>query len=127
MHVRNLMTPAPVTISLRESIAKARGLMRTHDVRHLPVTENGRLVGLVSERDLYLLQSLSQEESDRQPVEEAMTESPYTVRPDDPMSSVAREMANHKYGCAVVVDEGRIVGIVTTVDALRALAATLTP
>lgn len=125
MKVRDLMTPSPATIASRESLAKAWALMRTRHIRHLPVTEEGRLVGLVSERDLYLLQSLRGVIPDHEPVEEAMTEFPYTVHPEDAVADVAAEMAREKYGCAVVVAEERIVGIFTTVDALRGLSQIL--
>src|SRR5688572_8057124 len=103
MRVHELMTRSPLTISARESVARARALMQTGNLRHLPVTEHGALVGVVSERDLYLLQSLQRVDADTEPVEEAMSEYPFTVHPDDDVAAVAAMMARDKYGCAVVV------------------------
>lgn len=123
MRVREVMTAPPVIIEENASVARALTLMRERDIRHLPVTRGGRLVGIVSERDIFLLLSLSGVDADGEPVTEAMTELPYSVSPEARLAPVAREMARHKYGSAVVVDDdGAIVGVLTTVDALRGLA-----
>jgi acetoin utilization protein AcuB len=58
-------------------------------------------------------------------VEDAMTPAPYTVSPQAPLDVVAEEMAEHKYGCAVVMDNGHVVGVLTTVDLARVLAQVL--
>jgi acetoin utilization protein AcuB len=122
MRARDYMTTPVITIDEQDSIADAVSIMRERRIRHLPVTRHGALVGVVSERDIFLLLSLSGLNAEDERVEEAMTEMPFTVEPDEPVASVAREMALGKFGSAVVVDEGRIVGIVTTVDLMRGLA-----
>ncbi len=95
--------------------------MRKHHIRHLPVLDGGKLVGVVSLGDLHLVETLAEVDPAKVRVEEAMSAEPYTVSPDTPVGDVAAEMAEHRYGCAIVVDEQKVVGVFTTVDALRAL------
>ena len=116
------MTPRPRVVSSSHTLAQARQIMRERDIRHLPVVEDGRLVGIVSQRDLYLLETLKGVDPDTETVGEAMRQDPFTVSPDAPLGEVASTMAERKYGSAVVVDRGAVVGLFTTVDALRALA-----
>ena len=80
-----------------------------------------QLVGLVSERDLFLLETVRSVKPEKEPVEEAMTERPYAVAPTANVREVVEEMLARRYGSAVVVDRGRVVGIFTRADALRAL------
>jgi acetoin utilization protein AcuB len=101
--------------------------MRARHVRHLPVLEGGRLVGVVSERDLYLLETLRGVDPGKEPVSEAMTEQPYAVSPEAKVHDVVREMLGKKYGSAVVVERGKVAGIFTRSDALRALEGLLQP
>ena len=107
------------------TMARAHQLMREHHVRHLPVLDGGVLVGVVSDRDLRFIETLRDVDDTRVAVEEAMTREPYFVAPDAPLAEVAAKMAEHKYGCAVVMDGQRVVGMFTTTDALRALAMVL--
>jgi acetoin utilization protein AcuB len=123
--VSRFMTADPVSISSDRTLAEAHRLMREKQIRHLPVVDAGRLVGLVSQRDLYLLETLQGVDPDEERVEEAMTAEPFTVSPDALLEDVASAMAEHKYGSAVVVDAGAVVGLFTTIDALRALAIVL--
>jgi acetoin utilization protein AcuB len=123
--VQRYMTVSPVSIASHRTLADARQLMRERGIRHLPVVDAGRLVGIVSQRDLYLIETLRGVDAGADTVAEAMTAEPYAVSPDAPLEEVAREMAQHKYGSAVVVQRGEVVGIFTTVDALRALASML--
>jgi acetoin utilization protein AcuB len=120
--VQRYMTVNPTVISSHRTLSEAHQTMREHGIRHLPVVDAGKLVGVVSQRDLYLLETLHGVDATSETVEEAMTPEPYTVPPDASIEEVAREMAQHKYGCAVVLDNGKVVGVFTTVDALRAFA-----
>ena len=121
-----LMTPQPLTIGRQQSLSTAHRLMRDHHVRHLPVLEHGELIGVVSQRDLYFLETIRGIDLDDDLVEDAMTTDTYAIEPDAPISSVARQMARYRYGCAVVVERGKVIGIFTATDALR-LVSTLTP
>ena len=98
--------------------------MRHWQVRHLPVLHGGTLVGVVSERDIALVESLPGVDMDQVSVDEAMTEDPYTAATDASLSQVSTEMAERRIGAAIVVegDDERVVGVFTTTDALRALA-----
>lgn len=121
--VSRYMSAAPITVSPTAELAAAAVLMTDHDVRHLPVVDGDKLVGVVSERDLAIAESLVPDEWERFPVAEAMTPDPHIVTADTPLNEVARVMAEHKHGCALVTDAaGKLLGIFTTIDALRALA-----
>lgn len=123
--IERFMTPAPHTIGHDQPLSKAHRIMREHGVRHLPVLQGGRLLGLVSERDLDFIEALSDVDPNEVTVSEAMTPDTYTVGPKAPIEEVARHMAEHKYGSAVVLDGDRVGGIFTTVDALRLLSEVL--
>jgi len=125
MKVAQFMTGDPYCIERGEPLHEAHRLMRARHVRHLPVLDQGQLVGIVSERDLYLLETLRTVDPGKEPVSEAMTERPFTVTPDASVRAVVREMQQKKYGSAVVVLASRVVGIFTRTDALRALESLL--
>lgn len=116
------MTAGAHSIAAHQPLSAAHELMRQHDIRHLPVLRGGKLVGLVSQRDLHLVETLRDVDPKAVPVDEAMTHDVFTTSPHAPLGHVAREMAQRKLGSAVVVDGGRVVGVLTTVDALHALA-----
>ncbi len=116
------MTPQPITIGRKESLATAHHLMRANGIRHLPVLEHGDLVGMLSQRDLFLLETIRGVDVDADTVEDAMSAETYSVSPDAPIASVARHMARKRYGCAVVIERGRVAGVFTATDALRLLA-----
>jgi acetoin utilization protein AcuB len=97
--------------------------MRQHNVRHLPVLEGGKLVGVLSQRDLHLVETLRDVDPTTTTVAEAMTGDVYCTGPDAPLDEVASQMAEHKYGSTIVLERGKVVGLFTTVDALVALSA----
>ncbi|HJZ85744.1 MAG TPA: CBS domain-containing protein [Polyangia bacterium] len=121
--IEAFMTPMPHSIGPDQTLTAAHEMMRNHDIRHLPVLQAGRLVGILSQRDLHLVETLEDVDPNDVTVEEAMTLDPYTVGPRAHLRTVATAMAEHKHGSAVVMRDGRVVGIFTTVDALRALAS----
>ena len=116
------MSPTPHTIGRDQTLAKAHEMMREHGVRHLPVLDGGKLIGVVSDRDLKFVQSLKDVDPKKVPVEQAMTDEPFTVALDAKIEPTVREMVRKKYGCAIVMSDGKVVGIFTTIDALQALA-----
>jgi acetoin utilization protein AcuB len=116
------MTASPHSIGVDQPLAVAHEMMRSHGIRHLPVLRAGELVGIVSQRDLYLVETLRDVDPKEATVEEAMTQSVYAVAPNESLARVARTMADKKYGCAVVIEDGDVIGIFTAVDSLRALA-----
>lgn len=125
LNIQDVMTQQPVTIGRGESLATAHEMMRMHGCHHLPVLEHGELVGVVTQRDLYLLETIGGVDLTKDDVDEAMSTDAYAVAPDAPVQEVAGQMAADHYGCAVVIERGRVIGIFTTSDALRVLAGTV--
>jgi acetoin utilization protein AcuB len=119
------MTTSPHTIGEDQPMAIAHRMMREHRVRHLPVLRGAKIVGLISDRDLNFVETLKDVDPKKVLVSEAMSASPYVVSPDSPLDEVVAEMAEHKYGSAVVVQHEKVVGIFTTVDACTAFAELL--
>ena len=115
------MSPTPITIGRAQTLAKAHAVMRAQKVRHLPVLDGGKLVGLVSQGDLHLIETLRDVDPSTVTIDEAMSQPPYAVSPETPLAKVAAAMVRRRVGSAVVVDRGRVVGMFTTIDALRAL------
>ena len=123
--VADFMTPSVLTIGAKETLANAHRVMRDNRVRHLPVLEGGRLVGIVSQRDLYLLETIHGVDTYDTEVEDAMTADPYVVPPTTPLAEVVKQMLAHRWGSAIVSDGVRVTGVFTAVDAMRALVSTL--
>jgi acetoin utilization protein AcuB len=111
-----VMTTMPHTIHRDQRLSLARDMMNENDLRHMPVLDGGKLVGLLSRSNLHC----TDENMGR--VAEAMATDLYVVAPGDCVADVARMLAEHELGCAVVVDRGHVVGLFTAVDALGLLA-----
>lgn len=112
---------SPVTIGRDQTLATAHEVMRRAGIRHLPVLDGGKLAGVVTLRDLHLVETLRDVDPATVPVEEAMSADVYVVPRDASLTEVAKHMAEHKLGSAIVVEHGKVVGVFTTIDALRAL------
>src|SRR4051794_31928147 len=100
-HVDHYMTTSPISIGQEQTLAQAHRMMRTNDIRHLPVLHGGTLVGVISDRDLQMIETLRDVDPEKVMVEDAMTPSVYTISPTAPLDEVVSEMAEHKYGSAV--------------------------
>ncbi len=128
--VADVMTPNPMTISPSNSLRTAKRLMEEGNFRRLPVVESGRLVGIITDRDLrlalnsplvlrdkwydsYLL--------DHMAVEACMTPNPVTITPDAPLDEAIRLIIERKFSGLPVVKEGQVVGIITVTDLLEYL------
>ena len=129
MLVRALMTGAPITLPPDISIFEARRLMDSERIRHVLVTLGGDLLGIVTDRDIRLnmpsqATSLSVWELNyllaKVTVGEVMTRSVITIGPDLDAHDAAQIMLDHKIGALPVIDDGRLIGIVTETDLLRA-------
>jgi acetoin utilization protein AcuB len=116
------MTPAPYSIEPAQAMSEAHAIMREHNIRHLPVVVGGSLVGIVSVRDLHLMETLKDVDPDQVTVAEAMSPDPYAVQLGTDLREVAINLGAHKYGSAVVMDGEKVVGMFTTVDAMRVLS-----
>ncbi len=120
--MQKYMTTTPFTIGQEQSIAKAQEIMKQHSIRHLPVLHAGKVVGLISERDIQLVETLKDVDPNTVLVGDAMSQDPYTVHPDASLDEVVETMAENKYGSAIVIDNDKVVGIFTTIDALITLS-----
>lgn len=130
MLVRDCMTPDPTTVTPQTSLRDALRLMRRLRIRHLPVMEHDRLVGIVTWTDLMraspspasgLAAWEIPELLAQATVRDVMTERPVTVPPDLPVEDAARALRERKIGSLPVVDGGRLVGIVTESDLFDAI------
>ena len=119
--VAQYMTTALHTIGLDQTLDKAIAIMSKYKIRHIPVLNGGSLVGIISDRDLKGVMTLKDVYPEKVTVAEALTENLFQVKSDDHLADVCSEMANKKYGSALVVDNKKLVGIFTWVDALRAM------
>jgi acetoin utilization protein AcuB len=128
--VTDIMTPNPVTVTPRNAIRTAVNLMREVGCRRLPVIERGRLVGIITDRDLrraanspFVVREHWYDNFilDHIEVGSCMTPNPLTIHPDAPVCEAARLMRDHKIGGLPVVADSQLVGIVTETDLLNFL------
>ncbi|MGZ3768854.1 MAG: CBS domain-containing protein [Bdellovibrio sp.] len=119
--IEKFMTTSPHTIGSDQTLRRAEEMMREFRIRHLPVLEGGKLVGILSDRDVKLVESLKDVDPEQVTVSEACSTDVFTVSPKAPLNEVCAEMAIHKYGSVIVLDNKKLVGIFTWVDALYAL------
>ena len=122
--LKTYMTPFPYSVDIEAPIGEARLKMLEHKIRHLPVTRDNELVGVITDRDIKLI--LGPEFDNPNPaevtVEEASIEDCYTVDIKTQLLPVLKHMSDHHIGSTVVTFNGRIAGIFTMVDACRAFA-----
>lgn len=122
-----LMQPFPYFAEPNATVAQVWELMKNYNVRHIPIKQKDRVVGIVSERDLRWMgnPSLALPAPDEIPVSHVMTFNPYLVEIDAPLTDVIKEMTERKIGAAIVVSADRLAGIVTVIDICRALGELL--
>lgn len=133
--VRDIMTTPAVVISPDTPVPTANALMKERRIRHLPVVENGRLVGIISRGDLREASMTASINADsyelhfmlsRLTIGKLMSRKVHTITPDAPVVHAAELMTEHKIASLPVVDEsGRVIGIVTESDLLRMLVRKL--
>ena len=120
--VGEFMTRAPLCLDRNDPLHKAYALMRAKNIRHVVVTSGERIEGILSERDLACVEHAGDLARSTVKLHEALMPVVYCAGPKMPLSVVASEMAERRVGSAVIVEHGRVEGIFTTTDALRALA-----
>jgi acetoin utilization protein AcuB len=130
MRVRDVMSRAVLSVTAHTPVAEARRLMQREQIRHLLVMDATRLEGMVSDRDIRLnlpspATTLSVWEMNellmKLTVGAIMTTALITIGPDCGVDDAAELMVTHKFGALPVTEDGRLVGIVTETDLLRAL------
>jgi acetoin utilization protein AcuB len=126
LQVKDSMTREVVILSPQTTVAEALAVCRERRIRHLPVIEDGRLVGIVSDRDLRSAAPAFGDPDraaalEKMRVADVMATEVTTARPDDPIEVAANCMREGKIGCLPVVEDDRLVGIITASDVMRAL------
>jgi acetoin utilization protein AcuB len=116
MIVGDRMTKNPVTVSPRDTLAVAQEKMRAGEFRQIPVVDHGRLVGILTDRDIRKYGRHNIVAS----VQSAMTEGAITATPATPLEEVAQILLRHKIGALPVVEKEELVGIISTTDILQA-------
>ena len=126
--VREIMMGSPVTLKPDDTLDLANDVISLGRIRHIPVVEDGRLVGLLSERDLmgaaasqiFGLKQKSKSALLRSVlIKDVMKKRVFTVKPETPIKEAAHLLAEKKIGCVPVVSDGNLIGLVTTTDILR--------
>ncbi len=129
--VGEIMAREVITLKRSDSLKFGKDIMTQKRVRHFPVVEDGKVVGVVSQRDLFrasLASALRYEEKiekaflDNLSIKGVTNESPVTVSPDTAITEAARLMVDKKIGCLPVVEHEKLVGLVTETDFLKVLA-----
>jgi acetoin utilization protein AcuB len=134
-HVRDIMSEKIVTIRADDTLSTVEDIMTLGHVRHMPVVEGGRLVGVVSERDLLRasLSNLSEFGTEQRraflygvEIQRVMSQPPVVIDPGATVEMAASVLADRKIGCLPVVDpEGALLGMLTETDVLRYFAGRL--
>ncbi len=129
--VRDYMTAPASSIDVKEArLLDAALIMRRSGFRHLPIVDGEKLVGIITDRDIHryapsMLTKVSQEEYnsifENTPLERVMTRNPLSVTPSSPVREAVSILHERKLGCLPVVENGKLVGIVTVTDMLNLL------
>ncbi len=127
MKVRDIMVKEVATLDINDELSLANDIMRLGRIRHLPVVEGTRLAGIVSERDLFrssLAHALGYGSKDTRDlmktmrIKDVMVPAVITVSPETAVCTAVRLMLDHKIGCLPVVEDDRLVGLITETDVL---------
>ena len=125
LSLQEVMTPFPYTVDASQSAQTAHTLLTKHRVRHLAVEHEGEIIGVLSDRDVNLALNMDGDDTGLTPVFALCSKPAYVVDVAEPFAKVARSMADHRYGCALITENGKLSGIVTTTDLCRLLAELL--
>ena len=119
--IASVMTPFPYSVEAERSLRYARKMMAEHKVQHLPVMENGQLIGVVSEKDIRSVLEDSPElrDDDDSRVRDIADPNAYVVALNTPLDQVLQHMAESHASAALVTKQGRLVGIFTMTDVCR--------
>ena len=119
MKVREVMTQRPATCSPTDTCAQAATLMKQHDCGSAPVVEGGKLVGIVTDRDIAIRVVAQGKDPQQTQVGEIATDQPYYVHPDQDLDEALELMAYRKVRRLPVVDDGQLVGMLAQADVVH--------
>ncbi len=126
--IRNLMTKEVVTLNLENTLYTAEKRLKKHHIRHIPVVEDEKLIGLISLSDLKrvsFIDAYSKEGTEDTPVynmlsiKDMMIKDPLTVSPDSTILEVSKLLASKEFHSLPVVEDDKLIGIITTTDLLH--------
>jgi CBS domain-containing protein len=119
--IKSVMTPFPWLVHIEDRLGRAAEMMAERNIRHLPVTEDGKLVGVLADRDLQLVMgaAASPEQRASLTVRDACVADAYVVETSEPLNRVLLTMASRHIDSALVVKNGKLAGIFTLTDACR--------
>lgn len=120
-NLTHAMTPFPYSVDINASYEEVSRLMGLHDVRHLPVTEDHKVVGVITDRDMTSAMEVHSKAggTSELAVRDLYIADPYVVSVDEPLDNVLLTMAERHIGSAIVTKAGKLVGMFTSVDACR--------
>ena len=122
MPVEEFTSPNPITASESSSIEELRQIMDANGIRHIPIVNHEKVVGIISDRDLRVVAGLKLADKKMITASDLMVRDPLTVSSEMPLDEVAFEMSTRKVGSVIVNDENdELLGIFTVTDALNAL------
>lgn len=119
--LKNFTTQNPITVTEDIAIDELIMLMEGAGIRHLPVVGQGKVIGIISDRDIRLFSGLSDPEKYQVCAGDIMSPNPLTLSSNTPLEDVALLMSDKKVGSVIVVEDGQFYGIFTATDALNAL------
>jgi CBS domain-containing protein len=120
MKVRELMTKQPTTVEPDATLGRVATLMKQEDCGSIPVVEGGRLVGIITDRDIVVRGIAAGADPKTERVAKVMSSNPVTVGPDDDVMDAERKMADRQIRRLPVVEGGKLVGIIVTAQIARA-------
>lgn len=122
--IEEYTTPDPVTVGPETALTEVMRIFEKFGFRHIPVVQDGKAIGIISDRDILLARPMGVMELMR--AKEVMTSSPYAASIDAPLEEIALELSNRKFGSVLVYDrKDKFYGIFTATDALNALVEIL--
>lgn len=122
--IESVMVKSPISIDIAESVRVAQDKMIDHEIRHLPVLEGDSLVGVLSDRDVAVLETDPdwEQRAEELTVRDLCSLDFYAVERDAALDDVLMEMAGRRIGSVIVTEKGEIAGLFTAVDACRCFA-----
>ncbi len=123
--IQKYMTTNPHSIGKDQTLAAAEKMMHQYGIRHLPVLDGGKLLGIISDRDIKFLETFKDVDPTKVTLDSMYIEKVFCAEPDARLDEVCDVMAENKYGSTVIMSNDKLVGIFTWVDALRAMSELL--
>lgn len=119
--LKTAMTPFPYSVQLETTLTAVRNLMQAHNIHHIPVMNDGKIVGVITEKEIETRQKVlngGDNEKSLEVLHVPMSKA-YVVDINEPLENVLLTMANKRIGATVITKHGKLVGVFTYIDACR--------